>query len=174
MAHSSGAIRPALAVGVASHRRSKMSLRLVRSIPFFLFLAAVSTLAGFLIGRLNNYCANWPNSSAGPSASSLPSAPAKLSASDAQPKSSDVEELTRLAPQQQAERLLELAIHRPDPSLDLIRRNLDSWRGRLESNDHLFHLVLAALEADDPRVRTAAVEIDLAANHLEKSSQSLT
>jgi hypothetical protein len=173
LAHSSGAIRPAPAVGVASHRRSKMSWRLVRSIPLFLFLAAVSTLAGFLGGRFNNSWANWPNSSAGQSASSLPSAPAKLSASDAEPKNSDIEELTHLEPQQQAERLLELAIRRPDPSLDLISKNLDSWRGRLENNNHLFHLVLAALEADDPRVRTAAVEIDLAANHLEKSPQSL-
>jgi HEAT repeat protein len=96
-----------------------------------------------------------------------------LSASDPQPKNADVEELTRLAPQQQAEHLLELAIRRPDQSLELIHKNLDSWRGRLENNDRLFHLVLAALKADDPRVRTAAVEIDLAANHLEKSPQSI-
>jgi hypothetical protein len=127
-----------------------MSLRLVRSIPFFISLAAVSTLAGFLVGGLKPSWANWSISTSGQTASSLPSAPAKLSASEAQPKNSDVEELTHLAPQEQAERLLELAIRRPDPSLDFIRKNLDSWRGHLENNNHLFHLVLAALEAEDP------------------------
>ncbi|HEX4546545.1 MAG TPA: HEAT repeat domain-containing protein [Candidatus Acidoferrum sp.] len=148
---------------------------MVRSIPLFLFLflAVGSTLAGFLVGRFDSSWANWPNSSAGQSASLRPSAPAKLSASDTQPENRDLEELIHLEPQQQAERLLELAIRRPDPSLDLIGKNLDSWRGHLENSNHLFHLVLAALEADDPRVRTAAVEIDLAANHLEKSPQSL-
>jgi hypothetical protein len=160
------------AAAVASHRRSKMPFRMVRFISFFLCLAVVSTFAGFLAGRFHLSSSNGPNSS-GNAASSLSTAPALLSASDARPKNSDVEELDRLAPQQQAERLLELAILRPDPSLGLIRKNLDSWHGRLENNDHLFHLVLEALKADDPRVRTAAVEIDLAANHLEKSSQSL-
>jgi HEAT repeat protein len=96
-----------------------------------------------------------------------------FAASAAGPKNSDLEEISQLAPQLQAERLLELAILRPDTSLEMIHKNLDSWRGHLENNEHLFHLVLAALRTDDPRVRTAAVEIDLAANHLEKSPQSL-
>ena len=78
-----------------------------------------------------------------------------------------------MAPQQQAEHLLELAIHRPDQSLGLIHKNLDSWRGHLEDTDQLFHLVLGALDSDDPRVRVAAVEIDLVANNLRKSPQSL-
>jgi HEAT repeat protein len=84
-----------------------------------------------------------------------------------------MEEISRLAPQQQAERLLELAIHRPDQSLGLIHKNLDSWRGHLQDTDQLFHLVLAALDSDDPRVRVAAVEIDLVANNLRKSPQGL-
>jgi HEAT repeat protein len=88
-------------------------------------------------------------------------------------KNNDVEELNRLVPQQQAERLLELALQSPDSSLDLIHKNLDSWRGHLEDNDRLFHLVLTALESDDPRVRTAALEIDLAANNLTKSTRSV-
>src|SRR2546425_6385666 len=32
-----------------------------------------------------------------------------------------------------------------------IHMNLDSWRGHLEETDQLFHLVLAALNSDDPR-----------------------
>lgn len=86
---------------------------------------------------------------------------------------SDVEEISRLAPQQQAERLLELAIEQPDLSLGLIHRNLTSWRGHLKDSDHLFQLILQALNSDDPRVRLAAVEIDLSANNLAKSPQSV-
>ncbi|HET8922710.1 MAG TPA: HEAT repeat domain-containing protein [Candidatus Acidoferrum sp.] len=158
---------------MASRRRSKSSFRLLRSIPFFLFLAAASILAGFAVGRLNISWTHWPNYSSAHATSSLPTAPAFLSTSDPQPKNADMEEIGHLAPQQQAEHLLELAVNLPEPSLDLIHKNLDSWRGHLENTDRLFHLVLAALKADDPRVRTAAVEIDLAANHLEKSPQSL-
>ena len=84
-----------------------------------------------------------------------------------------MEKISRLAPQQQAERLLDLAIHRQESSLELIDHNLDGWRGRLESTDHLFRLVLVALESEDPRVRTAALEIDLAASNLRKSPQSV-
>jgi HEAT repeat protein len=84
-----------------------------------------------------------------------------------------METISHLAPQQQAERLLDLAIHRDERSLDMIRQRQDAWRGRLESTDRLFHLVLAALESEDPRVRTAALEIDLAASNLSKSPQSV-
>lgn len=169
LAHLCGAAGSAAPVVSASKPRPKISLQWVRCIPFFVLLAAVSTLTGFWVGRFNS---NWGTPS-GPSQAFLLAATDKSSASNAQPKDSDIEDVASLAPQQQAERLLELAIRKPDPSLDLIGRNLESWRGHLESDDRLFHLVLAALKADDPRVRTAAVEIDLAANHLEKSPQSL-
>src|SRR5205814_6660222 len=85
----------------------------------------------------------------------------------------DVEEISHLAPQQQAERLMELAIQQPDPSLGMIHRNLTSWRGHLEDSDRLFHLVMEALNSNDPRVRVAAVEIDLAANNLMKAPESV-
>ena len=55
----------------------------------------------------------------------------------------------------------------------MILKNLASWRGHLADTDRLFHLVLAALDSQDPRVRVAAVEIDLAANNLMKSPQGL-
>src|SRR5258708_5923566 len=98
---------------------------------------------------------------------------ALVPASNPRANSTQMEAISRLAPQQQAERLLELVIQRPDQSLGLIHKNLDSWRGHLEDTDQLFHLVLAALDSNDPRVRVAAVEIDLVANNLMKSPQSL-
>jgi len=96
-----------------------------------------------------------------------------VSASQPGPKDINNEEISQLAPQQQAERLLELAIQQPDPSLGLIHRNLTSWRGHLEDSDRLFHLVMEALNSNDPRVRVAAVEIDLAANNLMKAPESV-
>jgi len=79
----------------------------------------------------------------------------------------------RLPPQQQAERLLERAMHDDAASLDLLQENVDGWRGHLKNTDQLFDLVLAALNSHDLRVRTAAVDVDLAANNLSKSPESV-
>jgi HEAT repeats len=82
-------------------------------------------------------------------------------------------ELNRLPPQQQAERLLEQAMHDDESSLRLLRENVDGWRGHIKNTDKLFDLVLAALNSRDLRVRTAAVDVDLAANNLSKSPESV-
>lgn len=86
----------------------------------------------------------------------------------------EIADFNRLPPQQQAERLLERATHDDPASLDLLRENVDTWRGRLKNTDRLFDLVLAALNSADLRVRTAAVDVDLAANNLSKSPESVT
>ncbi|MGC1417150.1 MAG: hypothetical protein WA817_17810, partial [Candidatus Acidiferrum sp.] len=88
-------------------------------------------------------------------------------------KSGDAE-LNRLPPQQQAERLLERAMQNDAASLDLLQEKVDGWRGRLKNTDQLFDLVLAALNSRDLRVRTVAVDVDLAANNLSKSPESVT
>ena len=136
-------------------------------------LALLSTTAGFFAARFQGSFTEWLKihpvaaAEAGQTASALVSTP--------QPGAKDIntEEISRLQPQQQAERLLELAIQQPDPSLSLIHRNLTSWRGHLEDSDRLFHLVMEALKSNDPRVRVAAVEIDLAANNLMKAPESV-
>jgi HEAT repeat protein len=89
-------------------------------------------------------------------------------------KSKGDAEFTRLAPQQQAERSLERAMHGDSSSLELLSENVDGWRGHIRNTDHLFDLVLAALNSHDLRVRTAAVDVDLAANNLSKSPDSVT
>jgi hypothetical protein len=139
-------------------------LSLLRRYAFpVIALAAVSTLAGFEVARFHG-TAQWGSSDSVQAASLSDSVDtAKMGA----------EEFSRLAPQQQAERLLERAIHRDASSLDLIDKGVDAWRGRLQNTDHLFDLVHTALNADDLRIRGAAVEIDLAANNLTKSSDSV-
>lgn len=135
--------------------------------------AFLSTAAGFFSARFQGAFTKWLRIH--PVAAAIPGQAASELVSTTQPpaKAIDTEEILRLAPQQQAERLLELAIQQPDASLSLIRRNLTSWRGHLEDSDRLFHLVMEALNSNDPRVRVAAVEIDLAANNLEKAPESV-
>jgi hypothetical protein len=155
----------------ASHRRAGTRNPWLRYASFLVLLAVLSTIAGFQSAHFRNALDQWRT--AAPANSSAP-APALVSTSKPSSTNMDVEELGRLAPQQQAERLLELAIKHHENSLELINQKLASWRGHLESTGHLFNLVLSALKSDDPRVRTAAVEIDLEASNLSKSHQSVT
>src|SRR5260370_41908123 len=156
----------------AVHRKSAIPNHLPRYISLMILLAALSTLAGYQVSRLEFPMARWFRTT--PALASAPiQPPAFMPASNPGATAADMEAISRLAPQKQAERLLELVIQRPDQSLGLIHKNLDSWRGHLEDTDQLFHLVLAALDSNDPRVRVAAVEIDLVANNLMKSPQSL-
>jgi len=154
-------------------RKSVTPKRLPRYISILLVLAALSTVAGYEVARLKTSGTNWLSNTQ-LLASIGQKSPSLVPASNAGATDADVEAISHLAPQQQAERLLKLAIDRPDQSLGLIHKNLDSWRGHLEDTDQLFHLVLAALDSNDPRVRVAALEIDLVANNLMKSPQSLS
>jgi hypothetical protein len=166
-----GAPQPAPPTERAAHRHSAGPNRFPRYISLMISLAAFSTVAGYQVARIEIPGANWLRN-----ATLLPaSTPSRvfLPASTPGAINADLEAISHLAPQQQAERLLELAVQRPDQSLGLIHKNLSSWRGHLADTDRLFHLVLAALDSNDPRVRVAAVEIDLIANNLMKSPQGL-
>lgn len=173
LANSSGPSRTAPETAEAPLRQARALRRRYSYLPALLTLALLSTLAGFFAGRFQGALAKWLKIHSVAAADSRHTAAALVSTPEPRPKDSDIEEISRLAPQQQAERLLELALQQPEFSLGLIHRNLTSWRGHLEDTDHLFHLVLAALNSSDPRVRVAAVEIDLAANNLIKSPESI-
>jgi HEAT repeats len=138
-----------------------------------LALAAASTLAGFEVARLQD----GPRWNSGnlvqaalltgkPSITNLPADPSLAPGPSA-------EAFSRLAPQEQAEGLLERAIARDTDALDMIGKDLSGWSGHLRNTDRLFDLVHTALNSDDLRVRASALEIDLSANNLEKSPQSV-
>jgi HEAT repeats len=135
------------------------------SVPI-LALAAVSTAAGFEVARFHGG-ARWRGSNL-VEASSLTTMPAPGIGVD---PAADL--LAHLAPQEQAERLLERAIARDSESLGVIEKNVEGWRGHLKNTDRLFDLVHTALNSDDMRVRSSALEVDLAANDLAKSPQSV-
>jgi HEAT repeat protein len=158
----------------ATHRHPEFRIRLRHCLILLLPLAALSTIAGYQFAGFERSWLNWLKPSQLQADAATPAAAlVSVPASKATKTESEIEAISQLVPQQQAERLLELAIQRPDPSVQVIQKNLESWRGHLEDTNHLFHIVLAALEADDTRVRTAALEIDLEANHLSKSTESV-
>ena len=147
-------------------------VRLRRMIGYsvsLVLLGGFSLLAGFETARttLPN---SHPNSTRPAQSSARLATPVRIPILEKSGES----EIKRLPAQQQAERLLERAINNDTASLNLLRENVDSWRGHLKNTDRLFDLVLAALNSADLRVRMAAVDVDLAANNLSKSPESVT
>lgn len=173
MANSTGPAKTAVETIQAARFRTKATWRWYSCLTFALAVAFLSTFAGFLAARFQGSFTKWLRIPVAAAADSSQAASALVSTPQPHAKDGSIEEISHLAPQQQAERLLELAMQQPDLSLSLIHRNLTSWRGHLEDSDRLFHLVLQALNSDDPRVRVAAVEIDLAANNLVKAPESV-
>jgi hypothetical protein len=145
--------------------------RTIPYFPLFLILAGISTFSGFFFGWNRAGRADAAKNSVGqPDASlystaRLPGVPGSWD--------EELQMVISLPAQQQAERLLQFAMQDPEQSVDYIYKSLGAWRGHLEGSDSLFHLVLEALESKDERVRTVALEIDLAANNLLKSPQSI-
>jgi HEAT repeat protein len=135
-----------------------------------LILAAFSGAAGFQVARLKSARFHLENLAPVQAASFSGSGSA---APISEARKAEYAELNRLSPQKQAERLLKRAIQHEEESLNLIPQYVEGWRGRLQETDLLFDLVLSALKSDDLSVRTAALEIDLAANNLSKSPQSV-
>jgi hypothetical protein len=149
-----------------SKPRSVSPLR--RYLSAFIILAAISSLAGFQVARLKTAWWKWERV-APVQAASISGSPGMTS----EARKTEYDGLSSLSPQQQAEHLLDGALHHRVEFLDLIPQYVDGWHGRLQETDRLFDLVLSALKSDDVRVRVAAVEIDLAANNLSKSPQSV-
>lgn len=141
----------------------------VRYAALLAFLGSFSLVAGFETARTTLPIQNLDGSLTGQSSSRALS-PAHIPAFE---KNGDAE-LNRLPPQQQVERLLERAMQNDAASLDLLQEKVDGWRGHLKNTDQLFDLVLAALNSRNLRVRTVAVDVDLAANNLRKSPESVT
>lgn len=83
------------------------------------------------------------------------------------------EALDSMPPQAQAEFLLERAINHYDGADRLIRAYLARWRGKIEPTSRFESLFRMAINSDDLRVRAAAVEIDVLARKLEKSSATV-
>ena len=84
-----------------------------------------------------------------------------------------LEELDKMAPQAQAEFLLERSMNHYEGANREIEKRLPSWRGKLDASDRFENLFRMAINSDDLRVRVAAVEIDILTRHLDKNSETI-
>lgn len=173
MANSTGPSKTVSAATRTSGLKARNPRPWISHLWVIAVIALLSTATGFFVARFQGAFTKWLKIHPVAAAAQGQGASELVSTTQPPAKEIDTEEISRLAPQQQAERLLEMAIQQPDPSLSLIHRNLTSWRGHLQDSDRLFHLVMNALNSNDPRVRVAAVEIDLAANNLMKAPESV-
>ena len=135
-------------------------------------LAVLSTLAGYEVARHSQ--SRWASGDL-VQAATLPAASGTgIAATPGQPLSPlSMEAIGRLGPQPQAEQLLERAIARDFESLDALNQKLPLWRGQLRNTDHLYDLVHTALNSDDMRVRSLAIETDLVASRVDKTPDSV-
>jgi hypothetical protein len=85
----------------------------------------------------------------------------------------EVAALDEMAPQSQAELLLERAINHYKGANQQIAARVDSWRGRLTLDGRLNHLFVTAINSDDLTVRVAGIEVDIAARNLTKDSATV-
>jgi hypothetical protein len=85
----------------------------------------------------------------------------------------EIEVLDQMAPQSQAELLLERSINHYRGANDQIAARVARWRGRIRLDDRLNGLFTTALNSGDLRVRAAAIEVDLAARDREKSAATV-
>jgi hypothetical protein len=85
----------------------------------------------------------------------------------------ELEVLDAMSPQSQAELLLERSINHYRGANDEIARRVNGWRGQIKVEGRLDNLFTTALNSDDLRVRTAAIEVDLAALNVDKASAAV-
>jgi hypothetical protein len=95
-----------------------------------------------------------------------PASPAKLS-------DHEIDEIASMPAQDQAERLLERTINHYDGAIERIAGSVDGWYGHLELQGKLSSLLTTALNSNDLRVRSTALEIELAGYNLPKRSESV-
>ena len=84
-----------------------------------------------------------------------------------------LEMLETMDPQAQAEFLLERAINHYQGANEQIAGRAARWRGKITLDKRLNGLFVTALNSDDLRVRAGAIELNLAALDLEKSSATV-
>jgi hypothetical protein len=148
--------------------RTERLHRAIRWAALLVAIGGLSLVAGFETAR-TTLATPKPDSGLPAQESSRAASPVRMPS----PENKGDADFNRMPTQQQAERLLERAMQGDHASLDLLRENVDGWRGHIRNTDRLFDLVLAALNSHDLRVRTAAVDVDLAANNLSKSPESV-
>jgi hypothetical protein len=98
---------------------------------------------------------------------------AKVEGTTAKLSEVEAEMVAGMAPQPQAERLLQYAISHHLGATEEIKARVRSWHGAIKSTAALETLLDVARNGDDLRVRAAAIEIELAAMNIGKTSSQV-
>jgi hypothetical protein len=85
----------------------------------------------------------------------------------------EMEFLDNMQPQAQAELLLERSVNHYKGANEEIGKRVTGWRGKIALNERLDTLFRIAINSDDLRVRAAAIEVDIAARNLDKTSDQI-
>src|SRR5260370_6393601 len=85
----------------------------------------------------------------------------------------EIEGRDKMPRQSKAELLLERSINHFRGANEQIAGRVGGWRGAIKLDDRLRNLFMTALNSDDLRVRAAAIEVDIAARDLEKTSATI-
>ena len=85
----------------------------------------------------------------------------------------EIEVLDQMAPQHQAELLLERSINHYRGANEQIVARVNRWRGRIIIDGRLNMLFTTALNSGDLRVRAAAIEVNIAGRNLEKEAATV-
>lgn len=83
----------------------------------------------------------------------------------------EIEYINGLAPQQQAEELMQAAVNHDTGATTMIMEKLSLWKGHLQRTKKWETLEQIALYSNDLRVRAAAIEVDLLTYQVEKDPQ---
>jgi hypothetical protein len=85
----------------------------------------------------------------------------------------EIEGLDGMAPQSQAELLLERSINHYRGANEQIAQRVDSWAGQVKIEGRLNELFTTAINSDDLTVRVAGIEIDIAGRNIEKNASTV-
>ncbi|HKU28466.1 MAG TPA: HEAT repeat domain-containing protein [Candidatus Sulfotelmatobacter sp.] len=88
-------------------------------------------------------------------------------------ESQNPRQIDAMAPQRQAEALLERAVAQDAGAVEQISSRVGDWQGKLQWNSQIANLTTAALNSSNLQVRESGVEVELAAYRLAKNSSSL-
>src|SRR5437762_6219115 len=122
--------------------------------------------------RSRDHCLSWAQQSG-----EQPTSPIELPGKPIPPDYSklsehNIEWLKTQPPQKQMEFLLGAAINHDHGATDMIAKLVEGWHGKLHRTERWQNLEMTALYSNDLRVRAAAIEINLAVNHLAKNEET--
>ena len=84
----------------------------------------------------------------------------------------EIEALGGMEPSAQVKLLLERALNQYEGSLEQISQRIAAWNDKLDSTPELERMLAMAYNANDLRIREAAVDLSLVTHHVEKSQET--